>query len=327
MMRTIIGTVLAFLTVVPGIAHAQTEQVFYYHTDAIGSVRMITDSTGQVVARYDYRPFGDPCGSLCGTISAPDPRQFAGKERDQETGLDYFGARYYAGGTGRFTTVDPGHVGGTVLDPQSWNAYAYARNNPLRMIDPDGTDYLVNVVGGDPFWSTDDEFERLKRNPGAGIRLLGNVVIASGRIVGTYDYFSPFDRVLIDAGQLADAGVKAAAKEIAINAATTGLFAGIRPLEWAAPLVSDSKLANIVDDIYKGIRGPSVPVGRGTTADAIRSELVTGIPTFGSFHSTKGTELATRLTNWLRNNPAASRSDRMLAEGLLRDLKNALAGR
>jgi RHS repeat-associated protein len=109
-------------------------------TDAIGSVRMITDSTGQVVARYDYRPFGDPCGSLCGTPSAPDKRQFAGKERDQEIGLDYVGARYYASQIGRFTTVDPGHAGFDVVNPQSWNGYSYALNNPLRFVDPLGTE-------------------------------------------------------------------------------------------------------------------------------------------------------------------------------------------
>ncbi len=121
MMRTIVGTVLALLTFMPPVAQAQTEQVFYYHTDAIGSVRMITDATGQVVARYDYLPFGEPCGSACGTPSPPDVRQFAGRERDQETGLDYFGARYYA----------------------SVNRYAYAGNNPLRFSDPSGLDFYL----------------------------------------------------------------------------------------------------------------------------------------------------------------------------------------
>jgi RHS repeat-associated protein len=145
MMRTIIGTVLALLTFVPPAAQAQTEQVFYYHTDAIGSVRMITDETGQVVARYDYRPFGDPCGSLCGTPSPPDKRQFVGKERDQETGFDYFGPRYYTNGTGRFTTVDP--AAGHLSNPQTFNRYAYAGNNPLRFTDPTGLDFYLQCEG------------------------------------------------------------------------------------------------------------------------------------------------------------------------------------
>ena len=116
----------------------------FYHTDAIGSVRMITDTAGQTVARYDYLPFGQDWPSV--SPSDPNNVRFAGKERDRETGaeslgwspLDYFGARYYQSQTGRFTIVDPGHVGGDPLNPQSWNGYAYALNNPLRFIDPIG---------------------------------------------------------------------------------------------------------------------------------------------------------------------------------------------
>jgi RHS repeat-associated protein len=64
--------------------------------------------------------------------------QFTGKERDAETGLDYFGARYYSGAQGRFTSVDP--ISATALhliNPQRWNMYVYATNNPLLNIDPD----------------------------------------------------------------------------------------------------------------------------------------------------------------------------------------------
>jgi RHS repeat-associated protein len=116
-------------------ASAQTtEVVTYYHTDAIGSVRMITDANGQVVERHDYLPFGEEWSAP----SSSEGRLYTGKERDRETGFDYFGARYYASGGGRFTNVDPGHVNGDTYDPQSWNAYAYARSNPLRFIDPFG---------------------------------------------------------------------------------------------------------------------------------------------------------------------------------------------
>jgi RHS repeat-associated protein len=62
-----------------------------------------------------------------------------GKERDAETGLDYFGARYFSGAQGRFTSPDPlGIMKQKMLDPQQWNMYAYVRNNPLRLIDPSG---------------------------------------------------------------------------------------------------------------------------------------------------------------------------------------------
>jgi RHS repeat-associated protein len=139
------------LLVVPGVASGQ-ETVTYYTTDAIGSVRMVTDSGGAVIARYDYRPFGDPCGTACGAQGTGERKRFTGQEKDAETGFDYVGARYYASGNGRFTTVDPGHVGGDIFNPQSWNAYAYALNNPLRFIDPLGTcsqDAKGNYVDGD----------------------------------------------------------------------------------------------------------------------------------------------------------------------------------
>jgi RHS repeat-associated protein len=63
-------------------------------------------------------------------------QQFPSKERDSETGLDYFGARYYSSAQGRFTSPDQGNALPT--DPQSWNRYRYARNNPLYYVDPDG---------------------------------------------------------------------------------------------------------------------------------------------------------------------------------------------
>lgn len=63
---------------------------------------------------------------------------FSGKERDAESGLDYFGARYLSGAQGRFTTVDPLMASAHASDPQTWNRYTYTLNNPLRFVDPDG---------------------------------------------------------------------------------------------------------------------------------------------------------------------------------------------
>jgi RHS repeat-associated protein len=64
--------------------------------------------------------------------------QSTGKERDSESGLDYFGARYFGSALGRFTSPDPLMASAHASDPQSWNRYAYAMNNPLRFVDPDG---------------------------------------------------------------------------------------------------------------------------------------------------------------------------------------------
>jgi RHS repeat-associated protein len=126
-----------------------TEEVAYYHTDAIGSVRMVTGHGGYVWARHDYQPFGvemPPAGGA-------ERLRFGGKEHDPETGasgwqaLDYFGARYLHSGSGRFTSVDP--IPGRVGDPQTWNRYVYVTNNPLRYIDPDGRYRFAACNGAD----------------------------------------------------------------------------------------------------------------------------------------------------------------------------------
>jgi RHS repeat-associated protein len=115
----------------------------YLSYDYLGSVRMVTDQNANVIARHDYAPFGQeipggvgPRTSLWGASDNVNQR-FTGKERDSESGLDYFGARYYGSALGRFTSPDDGsdqHPS----DPQSWNLYGYVRNNPLAFVDPDG---------------------------------------------------------------------------------------------------------------------------------------------------------------------------------------------
>ncbi len=74
---------------------------------------------------------------------------FTGKERDAESGNDYFGARYYASTMGRFMSPDPVWINPKrMVDPQRLNLYAYARNNPLRFIDPNGEDIVMGKCSG-----------------------------------------------------------------------------------------------------------------------------------------------------------------------------------
>jgi RHS repeat-associated protein len=131
--RRLAITALSWLALV---AHARAADVVrYYHADAVGNVRAVTDGAGAVIERHDYLPFGEEWNPTAGT----QPRRFAGKERDRETGLDYFGGRYYGARLGRFTTSDPAYtIADNLGDPQRWNRYAYGRNNPLRYVDPDG---------------------------------------------------------------------------------------------------------------------------------------------------------------------------------------------
>jgi len=88
-------------------------------------------------------------GAGCYTASDSGMRQkFTGKERDSETGLDFFGARYFSGAQGRFTSPDPLVLTGTrLVDPQGLNLYSYVRNRPLIAIDDGGFATVVVAVG------------------------------------------------------------------------------------------------------------------------------------------------------------------------------------
>jgi len=117
----------------------------YFHLDAVGNVRVIADEAGNVIERYDYLPFGEEWNAQ----PSDQPLRFTGKERDQETGFDYFGARYYGSPFARFTTPDPITAWKQNLqDPQRWNRYAYALNNPFRYSDPDGRCAAPAGIGG-----------------------------------------------------------------------------------------------------------------------------------------------------------------------------------
>jgi len=103
----------------------------FYHTDHLGSTRITTSETGAVITEIQYKPFGEQ-------ISAADERYtYNGKELD-DSGLYYYGARYYDSEIGRFLTRDP--LRGKKEAPQTMNRYVYCLNNPLKYIDPAGTD-------------------------------------------------------------------------------------------------------------------------------------------------------------------------------------------
>jgi RHS repeat-associated protein len=85
-------------------------------------------------------------------------QKFTSKERDVETGLDYFGARYLSAAQGRFTSPDPLLNSGRPTEPQSWNRYAYTLNNPLRYVDPTGL-YVWAASGCSGDKACENEYE------------------------------------------------------------------------------------------------------------------------------------------------------------------------
>ena len=129
----------------------------YYFADHLGTARVVTDAAGNTQDDSDFCPFGKECYFI--TSSSSNTYKFTGKERDSESGLDDFGARYYSSQYGRFATPD-WSASPTAIpyadfgNPQSFNLYGYVKNKPLAYAyaDPDGhccsLDDMVNFVGG-----------------------------------------------------------------------------------------------------------------------------------------------------------------------------------
>ena len=111
---------------------ADSNAVYYYHYNALGSVVALSDSSGDSCQSYEYSVYGQTAVSDPNFIA--NPYMFTGRRFDYETGLYYYRARYYNPYIGRFLQTDPiGYSAGM-------NMYAYCKNNPLCLTDPSGND-------------------------------------------------------------------------------------------------------------------------------------------------------------------------------------------
>jgi len=107
--------------------------VSYYHPDHLGSTSVVTDSSGNSEQDLSYYPYGDTFLN----VGTKDVRfKYTGKERDNDTGLYFYEARYYDPFLGRFISADT--IVPDPLDPQAFNRYSYAGNNPIIYSDPTG---------------------------------------------------------------------------------------------------------------------------------------------------------------------------------------------
>ncbi len=129
----------------------------YYHADGLGSITALTSNMRNVVQKYDYDSFGN---MNLNPKWLKQPYTYTAREFDAETGLYYYRARYYAAKVGRFLQRDPILHPATnnrsckgissihqsffpaferlLKNPQNLNPYAYARNNPIKYVDPLG---------------------------------------------------------------------------------------------------------------------------------------------------------------------------------------------
>ena len=113
--------------------------IVQYLVDHLGSTNVMIDSTGTLVERSLYYPFGSYRSGI-----ADEKYGFTGKEFDSDTGLYYYGARYYNPEIFVFTQADS--VLPDVYDPQALNRYSYCLNNPLKYEDPDGHVAVVDDI-------------------------------------------------------------------------------------------------------------------------------------------------------------------------------------
>jgi RHS repeat-associated protein len=124
--------------------------LFWYHPDYLGNVDLVTEIDGFAHEFFIYNPWGEEMHQWnANTYAFTSPYRFNSKELDPETGLAYYGARYYQNKIGVWLSVDPKSV-----DAPSWSPYSYSTNNPVVFADPDGQlpipviTGMIGAVGG-----------------------------------------------------------------------------------------------------------------------------------------------------------------------------------
>ncbi len=195
----------------------------YYHTDLLGSTRTVTSGVS-VVESYDFEPWGLLMPGR--TFGSGTKEGFTGKERDAESQLDYFGARYYMAALGRWGAVDPE----ADKFPQ-WSPYTYTLNNPLVLVDPDGRC---------PAFITGKPCSGAVALAVGFIPVVGDIVDVASAVVGkdllTGERLSAVDRVATLAGTIVGSG---RAARIGVRAASN-VVEGVRDARRTATRVADA---------------------------------------------------------------------------------------
>ncbi len=183
--------------------------------DWVGTKRVVADSNGNVSGGCINLPFGDEL--ICDGNVSLGGHHFTGKERDSESGLDYFGARYYGSSMGRFMSPDWGSVMGDSIpdpvpyadftNPQSLNLYTYGYNNPLSNKDADGHDVSICDNNNNCHTVSNEDYQKAQQGNngslnvpslnqvgmngnGSGQFNATNITDANGNSVGTATYVS-----------------------------------------------------------------------------------------------------------------------------------------
>ena len=344
-----------------GYAYAGSELVAEYeggttlfvHKNHLGSTRIMTAMNGTASDSMDYLPYGEQIAGGSGTT-----HKFTGKERDSESGLDNFEARYMGSNLGRFMSPDPSNIGAIMESPQTWNAYSYVANNPLNATDPDGLDCVytsnqtsqgveVSVAsgscqkgdGGTYVNGTVDQnsltydgsnlgysySNSADHTGGAGVIALGPAGDSgsggdnASNLAAEMNKRPMMGMIGAFAGGSAAIGLTGGAACYYLCPSAAGLTTlGLTAGATAGPLVTNPRLQEIVNDLFQVT--DKLP---GGTAGAVRSELSTGNLLSPTGHTQKAIEAITRLNNLLKSGNL-SYNDQIQARTMIQDLRNAL---
>jgi len=206
----------------------------YFQSDQVGSTALTTNEQGKAAQQVDYLPFGEVLFDQLAPSSSrlPQALRFNGKELDLETGLQYFGARYYDARFGRF--ISPDSIIPDVTNPSNLNRYGFAHNNPISRIDPNGHwVWLVPILIGMALtWKSDED-----ANIGVVLPPAATATLQSVQLLGAL-----YERQQLlnqgNTGPESEAKLKAYDTEvpelivgIGLSAAAAGLSKGATPVE------------------------------------------------------------------------------------------------
>jgi len=322
----------------------------FSHSDWLGTERARTgfiNSTWNTCETIASLPFGDgqtttpmPGFGFPYGCNPASPLHFTGKERDAESGLDNFGARFDSSSLGRFMSPDwsddPDPVPYANLgNPQTLNLYAYTGNNPINLTDDDGHDDVPLPAGNCGFWcrlkfiffgdphttrpapdSHDPIGPVIANTAGGLVNMADRAACAlsssctSARQEPYYAPNTPEQAKAMRQGDLALLFIPG----LDVDAIAADLARGVKPI------AEGKELQAIIDQLYRA--ADTVP---GGTAGAVRAER-TGISVGGKIHGIKAAQRARQLAKLIARGKFSG-NDLALAKAIVQDLMNSLTGK
>ena len=307
---------------------------FYYHPDYLGSSSYITNLDGEVAQHIEYVPFGEVFIEESNN-TWNTPYLFNAKEFDEETGLYYYGARYYDPRLSLWMSTDPKEE-----NYPDVNSYSYTKDNPANFIDSHGMEPEEAQNTPKPqkskkiYYAPDSQKKLITGYPGQaaeellikGIQWLGQKV--SGEKISeesseNIQLISNLTILLVSKGKNTKLDSEFAgqvAKRIGFTSKSTKILGTTR--EYLLNTAKNPKLKNIISDLYR----PGAKIGSGSSMDAFRFEQKTGQLVGGKSHSIKLLNYRTALQRLWRSRSNLSEGDKKIVKRLLTDVQNALSG-